>query len=178
MVLPRSGSATPSHCPAKNIISRPHKLNLASLATNTILFNIRVLIVRSEPTLISCSMSPLLDSMVLSFLQDNTTKVQAFWAKFLVQPILQLGLGRPILQRRLSPVDPSSEPFLPLTLSQPETLALSSLLLMPPSLSPLSLNRLDLVTRRAWWRDGNADGRAHAHASISPFSLPQPPQPP
>jgi hypothetical protein len=56
-------------------------------------------------------------------------------------------LGRPILQRRLSPVDPSYEPFLPLTLSQPETLALSSLLPTPPSLSPLSLNRPDLVTR-------------------------------
>jgi hypothetical protein len=85
--------------------------------------------------------------MVLSFLQDNTTTVQTFWAEFLVRPILQLGLGRPILQRRLSPVDPSFEPFLPLTLSQPETLALSSLLPTPPSLSPLSLNRPDLVTR-------------------------------
>jgi hypothetical protein len=92
-------------------------------------------------------MSPLLDSMVLCFLQDNTTIVQAFWAEFLVRPVLQLGLGRPILQRQLSPVDPSSEPFLPLTLSQPETLALSSLLPTPPSLSPLSLNRPNLVTR-------------------------------
>jgi hypothetical protein len=73
--------------------------------------------------------------------------VQAFWAEFLVRPILQLGLGRPILQRWLSPVDPSSEPFLPLTLSQPKTLALSSLLPTPPSLSSLSLNRPDLVTR-------------------------------
>jgi hypothetical protein len=50
----------------------------------------------------------------------------------LVRPILQLGLGRTILQRRL--------PFLPLTLSQPETLALSSLLAPPHasiSLTPL-----------------------------------------
>jgi hypothetical protein len=115
-------------------------------------------------------MSPLLDSMVLSFLQDNKTTVQAFWAEFLVRPILQLDLGRPILERRLSPVDASSEPFLPLTLSQPETLALSSLLPMPPSLSPLSLNRPDLVTRARMVETGTPTS-ALVLTPLSPPSL-------
>jgi hypothetical protein len=83
-------------------------------------------------------MSSLLDSMVLSFLQDNTTIVQAFWAEFLVRPILQPGLGRPILQRRHS--HPSSKPFLALSspclhLSHPS-----------PSIAPIWL------PERAWWR--------------------------